>query len=372
MSPSAPSTSPEAATAEFDFRKATPERLAEARRRMGEAGIDVLFVGASSTLFYLTGGPNHRSERLLALLLPRDGDPLMICPAFEETRVRLSTGIERVVAWAEDEPPYRKLAEHLKVPAGTVLGIEPTTAYEDAVRLLDALAGTRAVNAAFLTHMRMIKNRAELDAMRSSIAIAAGRFARTFAALRPGVTEKEMATHFGGENMVQFGPNSALPHGAPTSRTLAPNQAVLIDAWDAPSGYYYDITRSTFFGKPTDRYRQIWDIVLEAQGAAIEAARPGVFCQQVDAAARGVIEKAGFGRYFTHRLGHGLGIDVHEEPYMVRGNDLRLEAGMTFTSEPGIYVEGEFGVRIEDDIVVTEKGAESLSPRINRLESISA
>ena len=145
---------------------------------------------------------------------------------------------------------------------------------------------------------------------------------------------------------------------------------MLIDAWDKPEGYYYDITRSTFFGTPTPEYRKIWDVVLEAQGAAIDKAAPGVPCFEVDAAARRVIEKAGYAESFTHRLGHGLGIDVHEPPYMVSGNAILLEPGMTFTSEPGIYLPGKFGVRIEDDVVVTERGALSLSPRPERLEPI--
>ena len=147
---------------------------------------------------------------------------------------------------------------------------------------------------------------------------------------------------------------------------------MLIDAWDKPEGYYYDITRSTWFGEPSEEYRRVWNVVLEAQGAAIDRAAPGVPCSEVDAAARRVIEKAGYGEYFTHRLGHGLGIDVHEPPYMVGHEKTLLEPGMTFTSEPGIYLPGRFGVRIEDDIVCTERGAESLSPRVERLEPIAA
>jgi Xaa-Pro aminopeptidase len=153
---------------------------------------------------------------------------------------------------------------------------------------------------------------------------------------------------------------------------LSQGEAVLIDAWDKPEGYYYDITRSTFFGEPTAEYQKVWQIVLDAQTAGIEKAAPGVPCFEVDAAARRVIEKAGYAEYFTHRLGHGLGIDVHEAPYMVGHDQTVLEPGITFTSEPGIYLPGRFGVRIEDDILVTDKGAESLSPRVERLEPIGA
>jgi Xaa-Pro dipeptidase len=216
----------------------------------------------------------------------------------------------------------------------------------------------------------MIKSPEELEMMRHAIEVALPRFRKAFATLRPGSLETDISSAFGGENVVQFGESSALPHGASGARPLQKDQAVLIDAWDRPEGYYYDITRSTFFGTPTDEYRKVWSIVLDAQSAAIDAAAPGVPCSEVDAAARRVIEKAGYGEHFTHRLGHGLGVDVHEPPYMVGHNRTILEPGMTFTSEPGIYLLGRFGVRIEDDIVCTERGAESLSPRVSRLEPI--
>ena len=202
--------------------------------------------------------------------------------------------------------------------------------------------------------------------------MALPRFEKAFASLRPGSLEEDISRLFGGENVVQFGPSSALPHGASGPRPLGRGEAVLIDAWDKPEGYYYDITRSTFFGEPSREYRKIWGIVLEAQSAAIERAAPGVPCFEVDAAARRVIDEADYGDFFTHRLGHGLGIDVHEPPYMVGHEKTVLEPGMTFTSEPGIYLPGRFGVRIEDDILVTEKGAESLSPRVERLEPIAS
>jgi len=218
----------------------------------------------------------------------------------------------------------------------------------------------------------MIKTEEEIAAMRRAIAVALPRFRKAFAELRPGSVEADISHLFGGENVVQFGESSALPHGASGPRALSRGEAVLIDAWDKPEGYYYDITRSTFFGSPTPEYRKIWEVVLDAQTAGIEKAAPGVPCSEVDAAARRVIEKAGYAEYFTHRLGHGLGIDVHEPPYMVAHNATVLEPGMTFTSEPGIYLPGRFGVRIEDDILVTAKGAESLSPRVERLEPISA
>ncbi len=348
------------------------ERLKTARAKLAQSGADVLFVTPSTNLFYLAGISFHRSERLTAVLVAKDGDPVLLVPAFEETHARSMTPIERIVTWQETEDAFAKAASFLGTSKGTLL-VEPSTAFDDVEKLLAHASGWTAKSGANLfAAMRMVKSRDELAAMRRAIETGVGRFQAAFSKLRPGVAEKEISAAFGGENVVQFGPSAAVPHGEASERKLSKNEAVLIDAWDNPEGYFYDITRSTFYGTPTDEYRKVWDIVHEAQGAGIEAARPGVPCSAADAAARRVIEKAGYGQYFTHRLGHGLGIDVHEPPYMVSGNDILLEPGMTFTSEPGIYLPGKFGVRIEDDVVVTEKGSEVLSPRPSKLEPIEA
>jgi Xaa-Pro dipeptidase len=353
-------------------KSAFESRLNLARQKLAGAGADVLFVTPSTNLFYLAGISFHRSERLTAVLLPKSGDPVVIVPAFEETHARSMTPIERLVTWQETEDPFAKAASFLGASRGTLL-VEPSTAFDDVERLLARAPGWKPRSGADLfAALRMVKSAEELDAMRRAIAKGVERFRKAFAKLRPGVSEMKISSGFGGENVVQFGPSAAVPHGEASERTLSKNEAVLIDAWDNPEGYFYDITRSTFYGTPSDEYRKVWEIVHEAQGAGIDAARPGVACSEVDAAARRVIQKAGYGEYFTHRLGHGLGIDVHEPPYMVSGNDIRLEPGMTFTSEPGIYLPGKFGVRIEDDVVVTEKGSETLSPRPQRLEPISA
>lgn len=348
------------------------KRLENVLGRLAALGADGLYATPSSNLFYLTGISFARSERLTALFLFKDRDPFVLCPAFEGDRLRGMSAVGQVHTWEETDDPFR-LAASLLPAAGGVLAVEPSTAFDDVERLIAARPGWKPVSAAPLfTTLRMIKTSEELAAMRRAIAVALPRFQKAFAALRPGSTEEEISHLVGGENVVQFGPSSALPHGASGSRALEKGQAVLIDAWDRPEGYYYDITRSTWFGQPTAEYRKVWEIVLEAQTAAIEKAAPGVPCSEVDATARRVIEKAGYGQHFTHRLGHGLGIDVHEPPYMVGHDRTVLEPGMTFTSEPGIYLLGRFGVRIEDDILVTDKGAESLSPRVSRLEPIPA
>jgi len=347
-------------------------RLRTVRERLSQLPADGLFATPSSNLFYLTGVDFHRSERLTALLLFQDRDPVMICPAFEASRLRNMSAVSEVVTWEETEDPFARAGGLFPATAGT-LAVEPSTAYDDVERLLRARPGWKATSAAStFGALRMVKSADELEMMRHAIEVALPRFRRAFEALRPGCLESEISALVGGENMVQFGPSSAYPHGASGSTPLSRDQAVLIDAWDRPDGYFYDITRSTFYGTPTDEYRKVWSIVLDAQSAAIDRAAPGVPCSEVDAAARKVIEKAGYGEYFTHRLGHGLGIDVHEAPYMVGHDRTILEPGMTFTSEPGIYLPGRFGVRIEDDIVCTDKGAASLSPRVTALEPIAA
>ena len=347
-------------------------RLEAVRQRLGGMPADGLFATPSSNLFYLTGIDFWRSERLTALVLFADRDPVVICPAFEESRLRGMSAVSKVVPWAESEDPFAKAASLFPGASGT-LAIEPSTAFDDVERLLAIRPGWKPVSGGPLfASVRMVKTPEEIEAMRRAIAVALPRFEKAFTSLSPGSVEAAVSHDFGGANVVQFGSSSALPHGASSPRALQKGEAVLIDAWDKPEGYYYDITRSTWFGEPSEEYRRVWNVVLEAQGAAIDRAAPGVPCSEVDAAARRVIEKAGYGEYFTHRLGHGLGIDVHEPPYMVGHEKTLLEPGMTFTSEPGIYLPGRFGVRIEDDIVCTERGAESLSPRVERLEPIAA
>lgn len=347
-------------------------RLETARERVRAMGADGLYATPSSNLYYLTGIDFHRSERLTALFLFEGKDPVVICPAFERTRLTGMSAVSQVVTWEETEDPFAKAASLFPSASGR-LAVEPSTAYDDVERLVNAQPGWRPVSAApVFAAARMIKSPEEIAVIRRAIAVALPRFERAFSALAPGKRESEISALLGGENVVQFGPSSAFPHGAAGERALSRDEAVLIDAWDKPEGYYYDITRSTFYGTPTDAYREIWSVVLDAQTAAIEKAAPGVPCFEVDAAARRVIEKAGYGEYFTHRLGHGLGIDVHEPPYMVGHDKTVLEPGMTFTSEPGVYLPGRFGVRIEDDILCTERGSESLSPRVTRLEPIGA
>ena len=222
----------------------------------------------------------------------------------------------------------------------------------------------------------MVKSAHELALMRRACAITLAAYRAVFSSLSEGMTVAQVsgwvaAAHrrlgVRGGALVLFGPDAAFPHGTAKPRTLKAGDVVLVDGGCRVHGYSSDITRTAVFGaRPTDRQRTVWDLVRKAQVAAFEAARPGVECQAVDAAARKVIEEGGFGpgyAFLTHRLGHGIGLDGHEWPYMVRGNRTRLLAGMTFTDEPGIYVPGEMGIRHEDTVAVTESGCENLCPR---------
>ena len=234
-------------------------------------------------------------------------------------------------------------------------------------------------NAAPVTErIRIIKSPEEISLIREAIAVTEASIAATVSQLAVGLTERDVATLLSrdmasrgapGGGLVQFGPSSALPHGGPSAGQLARETVVLIDAGSRVQGYTSDITRTTWFGDaPSDEFKKVYNLVHDAQTAAIENAKPFTTqCQDVDRAARRVITEGGYGQYFTHRLGHGMGMDGHEAPYMVEGNDTRLEPGMVFTDEPGIYQLNKFGVRIEDDCVMNDSGVEVLSHRPPKL-----
>jgi Xaa-Pro dipeptidase len=227
---------------------------------------------------------------------------------------------------------------------------------------------------ALFRELRIVKAPEEVVMIRRAVAIIEDAIAATFAQLAVGMTERDVAATLSAEvakrgstggGLVQFGTSSALPHGGPAATPLAREMVVLIDAGARVSGYTSDITRTIWWGDtPSDDFKKVFNTVHDAQTAAMQLGKPLVtHCQEMDRAARGVIATAGFGAFFTHRLGHGLGMDGHEDPYLVEGNDTRLESGMVFTIEPGVYQLGKFGVRIEDDCMMTDAGVEVLSHR---------
>jgi Xaa-Pro dipeptidase len=353
-------------------------RLVRAQRLMAETGLDAVVLAGGTSLTYFTGAEWGLSERFFGLVLTREGDPAWVTPAFEKRRAleQIKVGAD-VRAWEEHESPSALVASILKdrgALAGQV-GIEETVPFGFANAIAAAAPAARVVSATPVTAgCRMIKDAHEIALLRRACEITVRAHRAVFASLRIGMTQAEATAlsreahkklGIEGGALVLFGADAAFPHGTKTPRPLAPGDVVLIDGGGTLHGYESDITRTMVFGAPpTARQRTIWNVVRRAQTAAFEAARPGVECQAVDRAARAVIEEAGFGReyeLFTHRVGHGIGMDGHEWTYLVKGNTTRLRPGMCFSDEPGIYIPGEIGVRHEDVIAITEDGAANMT-----------
>jgi Xaa-Pro dipeptidase len=355
------------------------QRIQRAQDELKTRKLDLLVVEPSTNFQYFTGYNPGRSERLILLMLPASGTPAIVCPSFEVERIKRNTVITDARGWEEQEDPWllvAKAAQQMK-PRGRAgeVAVEPTTSYQSYVRLTTKLRGWIPRDGNAVTErLRIIKSPEEIALIRQAIAATEASIAATFSQLAVGMTERDVAALLSremasrgspGGGLVQFGPSSALPHGGPSAGQLTRETVVLIDAGSRVEGYTSDITRTIWFGDaPSDEFKKVYNIVHDAQTAAIENAKPGVTqCQQVDRAARKVITDAGYGQYFTHRLGHGMGMDGHEPPYMVEGNTTVLEPGIVFTDEPGIYQLGKFGVRIEDDCMMTPNGVEVLSHR---------
>ncbi|NIN72660.1 MAG: M24 family metallopeptidase [Gemmatimonadetes bacterium] len=352
-------------------------RLVRAAELAAQGGLSALFCEPSTNFAYLAGGNFGRSERLIALIVPTaELDPFFVAPQFEVERVaRTIRPVGEVRGWREEHDPFSLIADALAGLRPARIGIEPSTRYGMARRLNGALPDWELADAtSIFERMRIIKSETEIDFIRRAVSITETSIAATFASLDVGVTDREVARYLSGQmrergasggGLVQFGPTSALPHGGTEGRRLEYGMPVLIDAGCRVQGYTSDITRMHFFGEePGPEYREVFNTVFSAQTAAFDAARPGMEFQQLDRIARQVIREAGYGEYFTHRLGHGMGMDGHEAPYVVEGNTRALEPGMVFTIEPGIYLPGRWGVRIEDDVVVRESGLEALSTRV--------
>ena len=346
------------------------ERQAKLRAEAKARGLDALFVTPSTNLAYSANLAIGRSERLTALLLFADGSAVLLTPSFEGANHRLTAVVDDVKTWQEDEDPIA-LAGKLLSGKKTV-GVEGSTNYATVTALSQSSPAKIEDGTAVFDALRMIKSPEEQVFIRDAAKRTNLAIEGTHKRMRAGMSESEVArileeefTRQGarGGGLVQFGPSSAFPHGTPAERRLAKGDPVLIDCGCRVRGYGSDITRTVSFGPPSDEFRKVYATVDRAQMAGIEALKTGASGEDVDRAARKVIEDAGYGKYFTHRLGHGLGMDGHEQPYLVRGNRRPLASGNVETIEPGIYIPDHFGVRIEDDYVVQPDGAKSLSVR---------
>jgi Xaa-Pro dipeptidase len=375
-----------------DERKA---RIEKARKLMAEQKIDALLLAGGTSLNYFTGIRWGNSERLTAVVIPRVGSPYIVTPAFEEDRTReqlLRGPIEHtdVATWQEDESPFERVTQGLKdrgIASGRI-AVEETTKFVFADSIGAAAPALHVTSATPVTAgCRMIKDAHEVELMRLACRVTLKCYEAVFKALKPGMTQNDVGGLIGaaysrlgfpGFASIQVGEYTALPHGSITPQTIREGTIIMIDDGCTVEGYQSDITRTFVLGSATDKMKRVFDIVHRAQAAALKAARPGVALESIDAAGRAVIVDAGYGpgfKYFTHRLGHGMGMDGHEWPYLVKNNmygwekGLKLEPGMVFSDEPGVYIRGEFGVRLEDDMHITPEGAELFTPQSPSIEA---
>ena len=355
-------------------------RLEALRRLQVANNVDCVALMPGANLYYFTGLTPHLSERPTVVFVPVKGTPALLLPAFEAQGAQdhLPAEVQLFTYRDEDghEEAFSQVAAKLKL-SGKVLGVEYLAMrLLEARRIEQAATGCRMVaTEPWLPHLRMAKDEAEIACMRQAVGIAERALQRLLddKAIRPGRTERQLAADLqvallreGGQGeafspIVVAGPNSALPHAGPSDRAMEIGDLVTIDWGAVYEGYRSDITRTFVLGRRSPEVEPIYDAVLAANEAGRLAIRPGLPAQEVDRAARRAITVAGYGEYFTHRTGHGLGLETHEPPYMVEGNLDLLRPGMTFTVEPGIYVPGLGGVRIEDDVHVTERGVETLT-----------
>jgi len=396
QSPSSTALPPALAALKNRRSEAQPITLVERERRFDRARqlmhthqIDAIALIGGTSLVYFTGIRWWNSERLFVCILPQKGAPFYVCPAFEEERAREQmrespAGTDsKVYTWQEDEDPYvlvKKGLSDLGLTGGK-LGIEERVTFVFSDGLRKANPAFEILSATPVTAgCRAVKSAAELKLMQLANDVTLSVYEAAWKSMHPGMTNHQVSEWIGkayeqvgfpGDASCQVDAWSALPHGSIQPQIVHEGSLVLIDDGCTIEGYESDISRSFTIGKASDRMKKVFDIVHRAQAAALAAARPGVACGAVDAAARKVIDDAGFGpRYahFTHRVGHGIGMDGHEWPYLVKGNTTLLERGMTFSDEPGIYLRGEFGIRLEDDMVITADGARLFTPQSPSLE----
>lgn len=344
------------------------------RAAAAAAGADLegLLVTPGADLVYLTGYEPPPLERLTLLIVADGRIPALVVPALERPAAEVAPGMEGVELseWRDDEDPYTLAARILR--AGRY-------AITDATWAVHLLALEQATADCFfaaagraLPLLRAVKDEDEIERLRAAAEGADAVFAQVVTMAFEGRRETDVAADLDrllrehGHDRVDFtivgsGPNSASPHHHSGARVIVRGDAVVMDFGGVANGYCSDITRTAFVGEPTQEQRRVYDTVHAAQQAAFEVVGPGVPAQEVDRAARAVISGAGYGAFFVHRTGHGIGIEIHEPPYIVEGNEIPLQPGMTFSDEPGIYLPGEFGVRIEDQVLVTDRGAERLN-----------
>ncbi|HEX3355263.1 MAG TPA: Xaa-Pro peptidase family protein [Terriglobales bacterium] len=365
-------------------------RQEKARQLMHADRMDALLLMEGTSLDYFTGVQWWGGERFFAVVLPVKGPALCVCPAFEEGRAREQLAASPqgktadVRTWQEDQDPYALLAQGLKDAglSAATLGMEETVRFVFSRGVAQAAPQLKIMSGTPVTAgCRRIKSDHELELMTLANKVTLTAYQAAYQALHDGMTQAGierliMAAYaqFGfphAEVSINLDAGSSFPHGSTVPQIVREGTLVMVDDGCTVEGYQSDITRTFVFGKASDKMKKVFDIVHRAQAAALKTARPGLECQAVDASARKVITDSGYGpdyKFFTHRVGHGIGMDGHEWPYLVRGNTTLLARNMTFSDEPGIYIPGEFGIRLEDDMHITENGAELFTPQSPSLE----
>jgi len=348
-------------------------RWARAQAIMKDYRFDLVLVSPSSDFFYLLGQPGHASPRLTLLILPAEGRPALLAGALEMPGYAAWADDLRLLPWRDEENPLDVLRRAFGPVSVSTIGVSDRLWSVFLLRLQDTYRAARWYPATpVLRTLRTVKDEAELATLREASRRADLVWAAFISQPVAGLTERQAVDRLEAwlaeqgmrpafETSVAAGPNGASPHHTPGDRVIAAGDALVCDFGGVLDGYCSDMTRTVHIGPPSESFKTVYSIVQRAQEAAFRAIRPGVRCEEIDAAARWVIETAGYGPQFIHRTGHGLGIDIHEEPYIVQGNRQPLQPGMVFSDEPGIYLPGQFGVRIEDAVVCTERGGERLN-----------
>jgi Xaa-Pro aminopeptidase len=356
------------------------DRLRRTQNELKAQNVDLLLVGPSSDLFYLTGFAAHESERMNLLMVPQVGEPQMVMPVLEAPLMKsISELLElRVHPWAETESPSELVASLAGDVNGKKIAVSDQLWSVFLMRLQEQMHGGNWTPAAeVMRPLRANKDSREIDLLRDVAQRTDDAWHEFITTSISGLTEEQAWKRLSGLmsdrgmdisfGICASGPNSASPHHHISDRVIQQGDTVIFDWGGIVEGYHSDVTRTVHIGESDDEYRKVYETVLRANQAALEAVRPGAPCESIDAAARSVITEAGYGEYFIHRVGHGLGLDVHEEPYLVEGNKLPLQVGMVFSDEPGIYIDGGFGVRIEDTVVCTETGGIRLNEATREL-----
>lgn len=355
---------------------ALAERMETLKENGKRAGVDAFLVVSDKNMRYLAGFSTLAMERFAGIVVPIEtGPPIVMVPKLEEAKAREKSTLKEIMSYSDSESPallFDKVIKELKLEKAT-FGVEGTLPFRFYRMLIAASSAIKTVDtSALFSQLRCVKSEEELRMIEKAAWIVGEGIGAGIEFIKPGTTELaiscriERAIKEGGGESIPFclvlsGANSALPHGETSDRKIREKDIVLMDVGTVYQGYFGDLTRTVFVGKATREETEIYSVVAEAQEAGVRSVKPGIEAGKVDTAARNVIETAGFGEHFTHRTGHGLGLEVHEEPYITHGNEMMLRPGMAFTIEPGIYFFGKFGIRIEDNIAVTKTSGRMLS-----------